>query len=84
MNSDLISVFVNIQHMKYLLTRLRILKNDTKALIQCAFEKQIIIFEIRAQKHNDNVIMLTERADKTENRDPNVFNFVYLFIILGK
>ena len=33
---------------------------------------------------NDNVIMLTERADKTENRDPNVFNFVYLFIILGK
>ena len=39
---------------------------------------------IRAQKHNENVIMLTEEADKTENRDPNVFNFVYLFIILGK
>ena len=30
------------------------------------------------------MIILTERADKTENRDPNVFNFVYLFIILGK
>ena len=49
MNSDLISVFVNIQHMKYLLARLRILKNDTKALIQCAFEKQIIIiFELKS------------------------------------
>ena len=59
------------------------LHQSVTLIVQCAFEKQQAN-NIRAQKHNENVIMLTEEADKTENRDPNVFNFVYLFIILGK
>ena len=72
------------EHMKYLLANGEI-KNSKKwhqsVNTMCFWEANN---NIRAQKHNDNVIMLTERADKTENRDPNVFNFVYLFIILGK